>query len=210
MTLPTALGAIVEALRSAGATEEIIAAAVKAGGEFQNAPRRQRALRKRRERAARCPPDTAERPPDAALGDVSRPPDTRPSGPASWTLASAISTRWPTLACDRGRLEAGSDVEAKASAGRGSVSQWHIRPVLIGRPGWSGNSVASSASAFAVGAESESVIPGCEDFPHQPRRPPIAQWSRQVRHPCGDHRQDIEIQIAASVGHQIRCRQYVS
>ena len=34
------------------------------------------AVRKRRERAARRPPDTAERPPDAALGDVSRPPDT--------------------------------------------------------------------------------------------------------------------------------------
>jgi hypothetical protein len=38
MTLPTPLSAIVEALRSAGATEEIIAAAVKAGGEFQNSP----------------------------------------------------------------------------------------------------------------------------------------------------------------------------
>jgi hypothetical protein len=33
MTVPTLLSAIVEALRSAGATEEIIAAAVKAGGE---------------------------------------------------------------------------------------------------------------------------------------------------------------------------------
>jgi len=34
MTLPTTLPAIVEALRNAGATEEMIAAAVKAGGEF--------------------------------------------------------------------------------------------------------------------------------------------------------------------------------
>jgi len=34
------------------------------------------AVRKRRERTARRPPDTAKRPPDAALGDVSRPPDT--------------------------------------------------------------------------------------------------------------------------------------
>jgi hypothetical protein len=34
MKLPTLLTAIVEALRSAGATEEMIAAAVKAGGEF--------------------------------------------------------------------------------------------------------------------------------------------------------------------------------
>jgi hypothetical protein len=34
MTLPTLLTAIIEALRSAGATEEIIAAAVKAAGEF--------------------------------------------------------------------------------------------------------------------------------------------------------------------------------
>ena len=33
MTLPTTLRAIVEALRSAGATEEMIATAVKAGGE---------------------------------------------------------------------------------------------------------------------------------------------------------------------------------
>jgi len=42
MTLPTLLDKVVEALRNAGATEEIIAAMVKAGGEFQNAPRRQR------------------------------------------------------------------------------------------------------------------------------------------------------------------------
>ena len=41
MTSPTLLTAIVEALRSAGATEEIIAAAVEAGGAFENAPRRQ-------------------------------------------------------------------------------------------------------------------------------------------------------------------------
>jgi hypothetical protein len=34
MTLPPALRAIVEALRSAGATEEIIAAAVKVAGEI--------------------------------------------------------------------------------------------------------------------------------------------------------------------------------
>jgi hypothetical protein len=38
MTFPTLLTAIVEALRSAGATEEIIAAAVKAGGEFCYSP----------------------------------------------------------------------------------------------------------------------------------------------------------------------------
>jgi hypothetical protein len=48
------LSAIVEALRSAGATEEIIAAAVKAGGELGNSPRRQRG--RRREHA-----DDAER-----------------------------------------------------------------------------------------------------------------------------------------------------
>ena len=33
MTLPTLLDKVVEALRSAGATEEMIASAVKAGGE---------------------------------------------------------------------------------------------------------------------------------------------------------------------------------
>jgi len=40
MTRPTLLSALVEALRSAGATEEIIAAAVKAGGAFGDAPPR--------------------------------------------------------------------------------------------------------------------------------------------------------------------------
>jgi hypothetical protein len=38
MTLPTLLSAIVEALRSAGATEEMIAAAEKAYGEFGDSP----------------------------------------------------------------------------------------------------------------------------------------------------------------------------
>ena len=38
MTLHTLLDKVVEALRSAGATEEIIAAAVKAGGEFGDSP----------------------------------------------------------------------------------------------------------------------------------------------------------------------------
>jgi hypothetical protein len=46
MTLPTTLPAIVEALRNAGATEEMIAAAVKAGGELQNPPPRQRGRRR--------------------------------------------------------------------------------------------------------------------------------------------------------------------
>jgi len=40
VTVPTPLHAIVEALGSAGATEEIIAAAVKAGGEFGGSPPR--------------------------------------------------------------------------------------------------------------------------------------------------------------------------
>ena len=35
MTLPTLLSAVVEALRSAGATEEMITAAVKASGELR-------------------------------------------------------------------------------------------------------------------------------------------------------------------------------
>ena len=39
MTIPTPLPAIVEALRSAGATEEIIAAAVNAFEAFQDAPK---------------------------------------------------------------------------------------------------------------------------------------------------------------------------
>jgi hypothetical protein len=38
MTLSTLLDKVVEALRNAGATEEIIAAAVKAGGEFGGFP----------------------------------------------------------------------------------------------------------------------------------------------------------------------------
>ena len=58
MTLPTLQPAIVEALRSAGATEEIIAAAVKADGECGAPHRAREAARKRRERAAKRPPDT--------------------------------------------------------------------------------------------------------------------------------------------------------
>ena len=46
MTCPTLLTAIVEALRSAGATEGIIAAAVKAGEEFCDSPPRQRGRRR--------------------------------------------------------------------------------------------------------------------------------------------------------------------
>jgi hypothetical protein len=42
MTRPALLSAIVEALRSAGATEETVAAVVKAGVELQNSPPRQR------------------------------------------------------------------------------------------------------------------------------------------------------------------------
>ena len=38
MTLPTLQPEVIEALRSAGATEEIIAAAVKASGELGNSP----------------------------------------------------------------------------------------------------------------------------------------------------------------------------
>ena len=69
MTLPTLLSAIVEALRSAGATEEMIAAAVKAGGKFENSPpsrggrprhyadgaARQRAYRRRYEKRYEIP-----------------------------------------------------------------------------------------------------------------------------------------------------------
>jgi hypothetical protein len=40
VTVPNRLTAIVAALRSAGATEEIIAVAVKAGGEFGDSPPR--------------------------------------------------------------------------------------------------------------------------------------------------------------------------
>jgi hypothetical protein len=46
MTCPTLLTAVVEALRSAGAAEEIIAAAVKAGGAFCDSPPRQRGRRR--------------------------------------------------------------------------------------------------------------------------------------------------------------------
>jgi hypothetical protein len=46
MTLPTLLPEVIEALRSAGATEEMLAAAVKAGGELQNSPPRQRGRRR--------------------------------------------------------------------------------------------------------------------------------------------------------------------
>ena len=42
--VPTLLAKVVEALRNAGTTEEMIASAVKAGGEFENAPPRQNGL----------------------------------------------------------------------------------------------------------------------------------------------------------------------
>ena len=66
MPVPTPLRAIVEALRSAGATEEIIAAVVKAGGGFGDSPRRRggrprlyadRAARDRAYRAQKKPRD---------------------------------------------------------------------------------------------------------------------------------------------------------
>ena len=57
MTLPTTPAKVVEALRSAGATEEIIAVAVKAGGECGAPHRASEAARKRPKRAARRPPD---------------------------------------------------------------------------------------------------------------------------------------------------------
>ena len=54
MTRPTLLSAIVELLRSAGATEEIIAAAVGAAGAFENAPRRPRGRRRHNADSAAC------------------------------------------------------------------------------------------------------------------------------------------------------------
>jgi hypothetical protein len=46
MTFPTLQPEVMDALRSAGATVEIIAAAIKAGGEFCDSPPRQRGRRR--------------------------------------------------------------------------------------------------------------------------------------------------------------------
>jgi hypothetical protein len=71
VTCPTLVDAIVKALRSAGATEVIIAAPVKAGGESRIPHRAKEAALKRRARAKRPPPHRAatkpRRPPMAAL-----------------------------------------------------------------------------------------------------------------------------------------------
>src|SRR6516225_6630867 len=98
MTIPTPLPAIVEALRSAGATEEMIAAAVKAGGESRIPHRARDAARKGRERAARCPPDMVSiedaRPPDTTLPNlrVRRTRHCLTCGDALRRLVRAIST----------------------------------------------------------------------------------------------------------------------
>jgi hypothetical protein len=70
MTLPTTLRAIRKALRNAGATEEMIAAAVKAGGESGIPHRAREAARKQRERAAWRPPDTPARLPDGVATEA--------------------------------------------------------------------------------------------------------------------------------------------
>jgi hypothetical protein len=54
MTLPTLPQLVIEALRSAGATEEMIAAAIKAGGE-RELPTRARSANMRAARRARKP-----------------------------------------------------------------------------------------------------------------------------------------------------------
>jgi hypothetical protein len=73
------LTAVVAALRSAGATEEIIAAAVGADGAFRTPHRAGDAARERLARAAKRPPDlvlrVVSRPPDAAVVEPKRPPD---------------------------------------------------------------------------------------------------------------------------------------
>jgi hypothetical protein len=117
MTLPTLPIAFVEALRSAGATEEIIAAAEKAYGEFRTPHRAREAARKRRARAAKRPPDMAPaepqhppdtplRPPDMAQEETKRPPDT-----------GLI----PPIQRLRGRLE-------EAGRGNSSTSSTRVRP----------------------------------------------------------------------------------
>jgi hypothetical protein len=120
MTRPTLLSAIVEALRSAGATEEIIAVAVRAGGEFRTPHRAREAARKRRERAAKRPPDMAvsepPRPPDTVQEEAVPPPDTGARVPS---LKSKLldAARWNVdpesdVGPIRALLDQGCDLEA--------------------------------------------------------------------------------------------------
>jgi hypothetical protein len=110
------LTAIVEALRSAGATEEIIAVAVKAGGDFAIPHRAKEAARKRRARAAKRPPDAAvaepSRPPDTPPAETERPPDDVTL--RRWLLQAAQGNvdTWADISPIRALLDQGCDLEA--------------------------------------------------------------------------------------------------
>jgi hypothetical protein len=117
MTLPTTLPAIVEALRNAGATEEMIAAAVKAGGELQNSPPRQRGRRRQyaddaaRQRAWRRRNEIRdESQPSAGPCDeirVERPPD---AGPNRFRLVPTEALRGRLLEAAQCHIDPMADV----------------------------------------------------------------------------------------------------
>jgi hypothetical protein len=98
MTCPTLVDAIVKALRSAGATEEIIAAAVGAAGAFQNAPRPREGSHASMPITRRKTCDETPAPCDETCDetpvprDVSRPPSLRACA-APWSAALLIGGR---------------------------------------------------------------------------------------------------------------------
>jgi hypothetical protein len=132
MTLPTLLSAIVEALRSAGATEEMIASATKAAGEFaiahpsplrkyESGAARQKAYRDRKKRYVTRDEKRDETPPRYVTRDVTRPPDARrnrfrlPTEALRGRLLEAAQGHIDPMADVEpisGLLDQGSDLEA--------------------------------------------------------------------------------------------------
>jgi hypothetical protein len=115
------LTAIVEALRKAGATEEMIAAAVKAGGELQNSPRRQRGRRRQyaddaaRQRAWRRRNEIRDEIPPRHESPGKRPPDETDDVTLRRQLLQVGQgnvDQWADIAPIRALLDQGCDLEA--------------------------------------------------------------------------------------------------
>jgi len=118
MTLPTLPQLVIEALRSAGATEEMIAAAIKAGGEsrtphpsplrkYESGAARQKAYRDRKKRYVTRDEKRDETPPRYVTRDVTRPPD---AGRNRFRLPTE-ALRGRLLEAAQGHIDPMADVE---------------------------------------------------------------------------------------------------
>jgi hypothetical protein len=126
MTLPTLLSAIVEALRSAGATEEIIAAGIKASGEFAIPHRRRARPRLYADGAARI---RAQRRRDEIRDEipVERPPDAGRRGRNLFRLVP-IEAAAENSNQKRSRIPASEQFPRSPSGDWGWGEQWRARP----------------------------------------------------------------------------------